>query len=104
ELAATPGQRARERALFVAKQLGFDQVLGDRSTVDVDEGARVAGGADVDRARHQLLAAAVLTVDQDAAGGGRGGLDLLDEGPDGRALADDLGPLIEARAQGGCAG
>ena len=54
----------------------------------------------VDRARHQLLAAAVLAVDQHAAVGRRGGGDLLAQRPDRRALADDLGALIETRAQG----
>src|SRR5205823_11186305 len=75
------------------------QLLGDGGAVDLDEGALAAGGLHVDGARHQLLAAAVLAVDQHAAGGRRGGRDLLAEHPDRGALADDLGPLLEARAE-----
>ena len=99
ELAAAPRQRPRERALLVAEQLGLDQLLGDGGAVDLYEGALAARGLHVDGARHQLLAAAVLAVDQHAPGGGRGGRDLLAQRPDRRALADDLGALLEARAQ-----
>src|SRR5262245_7085977 len=101
ELAAAPRQSARERTLLVTEQLGLDQLLGDGGAVDLDEGALAARGLHVDRPRYQLLAAAVLAVDQHAAGGGRGGRDLLAQRPDRRALADDLGALLEARAERG---
>src|SRR5438128_4930925 len=100
ELATTPRQRAGEGPLLVAEQLGLDQLLGDGRAIDLDEGALAARRLHVDGPRHQLLAAAVLAVDQHAAGGGRGGRDLVAERADRGALADDLGALLEARAQG----
>src|SRR5207245_3493069 len=99
ELPAAARQRPGERALLMAEQLGLDQLFGDRGTVDLDEGTFVTSGLDVDSPGDELLAAAVLAVDQHAAVGGRRGRDLIAERADRRALADDLGPLLEARAE-----
>ena len=64
--------RAGERALAVAEQLGLQQVVGDRPAVDGDErpvGPRPVG---VDHLRHQLLAGAALAVDEHRQVGRRG--------------------------------
>src|SRR2546427_744980 len=99
ELPAAARQRPGERALLMAEQLGLDQLFGDRGTVDLDEGTLVTSGLDMDSPGDELLAAAVLAVDQHAAVGGRRCRDLIAERADRRALADDLGPLLEARAE-----
>src|SRR5262249_57441114 len=75
ELAAAPRQSARERALLVTEQLGLDQLLGDSGAVDLDEGALAARGLHMDSPRYQLLAAAVLAVDQHPPGRRRAGPD-----------------------------
>ena len=67
---------AGERALFVAEQLRFEQVLLQRRAVHLDEVARRAQRVVVDRAGDQLLAGARLAADQ----AGRVALgDLLDD-------------------------
>jgi hypothetical protein len=101
ELAVATRQRSGEGALLVAEQLGLDQLFRDRGAVDLDERALAPHRLDVNGARDQLLAAAVLAVDQHAPVGGRGGRDLLAKHAHRGALADDLGALLEARAQRG---
>ncbi len=83
--------RAGEGAALVAEELGLEQVARDGGGVDGDEGRVAARAVAVQRARHQLLAAARLAVDQH--GGVRvrepadGAEDLLHR----RRLAEDLG-------------
>src|SRR5205823_3202813 len=67
----------------------------------LDERRLATAGQRVDRARHQLLTAAVLAVDQHAADGGGGGGDGLAQGAHRLAVADDLGPHVEARLESG---
>ena len=83
--------RPGERAALVAEELALDEFPGQRGAVDLDEGPQPPrASCDVDRARHQLLAGAVLAGDQDAprAGGGEG--DPAAQLDDHRVLADDL--------------
>src|SRR2546426_844976 len=101
ELAAAARQRARERPLLVAEELGLDQLLRDRGAVDLDKRLLAPRRPGVDGSSDQLLAAAVLAANQHAAGRRRGGGDLLAEPADRLALADDLRTLDEALAQGG---
>ena len=69
--------RAGERALLVAEQLRFEQVLLQRRAVDLDEVARRAQRVVMDGAGDQLLAGARFAADQH----GRIALrDLLDDG------------------------
>ena len=58
------GDGAGERALHVAEQLALDQLGRDRGAVHLDEGAVAPGRGLVQRARHQLLAGAVLAGDE----------------------------------------
>ena len=62
-------------------------------------GAGAPAAERVDRARDQLLAGAVLAVDQHAAVGRRGHRDLLAQLPHRVALADHRLRAIDARAQ-----
>ncbi len=57
--------RAREGPALVPEQLGLDQVGGNGAAIDRDERAARTGAALVDRARHELLAAAGFTRDED---------------------------------------
>ena len=61
------GHRAGEGAALVAEELGLDQLLGDGRAVDLDEGPSRRAEQGVDGAGHQLLAGAVLAVDEHAA-------------------------------------
>src|SRR5258706_5349594 len=99
ELAAPPRHRPGEGAALVAEELGLDQLLGDRRAVDLDEGALAPRGEGVHRAGHQLLAGAVLALDEHPAARGRGHRDLLAQVLDQRALADDLLAPLELGAQ-----
>ncbi len=64
ELADAARDRAGERALLVAEQLGFEQVLGDRGAIDRDERRARAVRFRVHEARQHLLAGAGLAGDQ----------------------------------------
>src|SRR5260370_170117 len=77
ELAAPPRHRAGERAALVPEQLGLDQLLRDRRAVHLDEGPVAPRGERVDGAGHQLLARAVLALDEHAPARGRRDRDLL---------------------------
>src|SRR5207247_8526195 len=99
ELPATARQRARERALLVAEELGLDQLVRDRGAVDLDERLLAPRRPGVDGACDQLLATAVLAADQHPAGRRGGGGDLLTEAADRLALADDRGVLVAALAE-----
>jgi hypothetical protein len=56
---------AGERALRVAEELGFEQLVGQRGAVHGAEPPGAARAARVDRARDELLAAAALPFDED---------------------------------------
>src|SRR5690554_940002 len=53
-----------ERALLVPEKLGFQQMHGDRSAVEFNEGSICARPAEVQRPGHQLLAGTRFTLDQ----------------------------------------
>ena len=76
ELPGAPIGRAREGALLVPEELALEEVLGDRGAVDVDERAVGPVAHLVHEPGDELLAGAVLAVDQDA---GRRRRDLLDD-------------------------
>ena len=71
EFADTACDGAGERTLLVAEQLGLQQVVRDRRTVQRDERARRAARATMDVARQHLLAGARFTHDQHRGIGGR---------------------------------
>ena len=50
--------RVRERALLIAEELAFEEVLGERAAVHLDEGALAPRAPVVDLAREELLQAA----------------------------------------------
>ena len=82
--------RAGERALLVAEQLRLDQVLRDRRAVDLDERALGALAVVVDRVGDQLLAGAVLALDQDVGVAAGHALHQLEHLVHLLALADDV--------------
>ena len=94
ELAAAPGERAGERALLVAEQLGLDQLLGDRGAVDLHERAPRAGPsrAWIARATSSLPVPFSPWIRTRPVVGAAVAI-CSTQRPDGRALADDLGPL-----------
>ena len=86
---------AREGAFFMAKQLAFDQRLGDGTAIDRDQrlfGAQTQG---VDRLRHQFLAGAGFTRDQNREVGSRHqfdfALDALDAGAVAHRVQQEVG-------------
>ena len=81
---------AGEGALLVAEQLRLDQILRDRRAVDLDEGALGALAVVVERVGDQLLAGAVLPLDQDVRIAARHALDQLEHFVHLLALADDV--------------
>src|SRR6185295_16080855 len=64
DLAGRLLDRARERALLEAEQLGFEQRLRDRGAVDRDEGLRCPRAQRVNRAREDFFARAALALQQ----------------------------------------
>src|ERR1019366_10435641 len=79
---------ARERALAMSEELRLDELLRNGSAIDVDERLLRALRQTVQRPRDDLLAAAVLAGDQDAAVRRRRRPDLLVELLHRLALAD----------------
>jgi hypothetical protein len=90
ELAALLRRGARERTLFVAEQLGLDQLLRNGRAVHFHKGPARAPALQVDLTRHQLLAGSVVAGDQNPAVGRRCHLDLLLELRDRLGFAEDL--------------
>ena len=89
--------RAGERALFMAEQLGFHQVLGDRRHVQGDERRSRPRAVAMQGMGYQLLAGAGLAVDQHCDVG-------VAQAPDGaehllhrRRFADDLRGASQGR-------
>jgi hypothetical protein len=74
ELSDSARNRAGERALLVAEQFGFQQMLGDRRAIDRYERLLGAVGAGVDIARQHFLAGAGFAGDHHRSVGAR---DLL---------------------------
>ncbi len=90
------GVGAGERPLLVAEQLALDQVLRNRRAVDLDERALDAVRVVVNRVGDQLLAGAVLALDQDVRVAGRHALDELEELLHLLALPDDVREAVLA--------
>ncbi len=78
---------AREAALLVPEQFGLDQLVGDRRAVDRDEGSLRAGTRQVQVARGDLLAGAVLPEQEDGHVGVGRALQVPGNLAPGRALA-----------------
>src|SRR5713226_486838 len=95
ELSLAPRHRARERPLLVPEQLGLDQLLRDGGAVHLHERLFDARGELVDGPGDELLAAAVLAVNQHPPGRRRRGGDLLAEGLHHGALTDDVPLEVE---------
>ena len=85
-----------ERALLVAEELALDQFLRDRRAVDLDERPLHAVGVVVNRVGNQLLAGAVLALNQDVGVARRHALDQLEEVLHLLALTDDVGEAVLA--------
>src|SRR6266704_6278412 len=68
ELPGAVRRRAGKAPLQVPEQLAFDQLGGNSRAVHFDEWAPPARAERVDRARHQLLARAVLAGDEHGTG------------------------------------
>src|SRR5690606_39588975 len=79
---------AREAALDVAEQLGFEQALRQRAAVDGDERLGLPLGECVDVAGEDLLAGAALAGDEHRRVGGRDGLGEADDLEERAVLAD----------------
>ena len=97
ELPALGHHRAGERAAHVAEELRFEQRLGNRRTVDLDERHVALRAAVMDGARHHLLAGSGLAGDQHRALGLRDELRALNHFLHRAAAADDA-VLVEFRA------
>ena len=81
--------RPRERALFVAEQLGLDQRVGDGAAVDADERTVAPPALVMDGAGDELFARARLALDENRERGARYLADPLDHGLDLGAAADE---------------
>ena len=66
EQARSLGNGTGEGAAAMAEQLRLDQITRDGGAVDLDERAVRPATELVDRARHELFAGAVLSMDEDA--------------------------------------
>ena len=89
--AALPSlQRAGERALLVAEELGRDERRRDRGTIHGDERPGRARRSLVDRPGDELFAGAGLPGDQHGRFGRRDLRQVGEHGPERRRRADDL--------------
>ena len=93
---------ARERAALIPEQLRFEQIVGNRRTVDVDERSSRAGARPVDGPHDEALAGAGLAAQEDRRetrtrrGALEDVLDLLPQTPDAGAVTHDLGQDVHA--------
>ena len=83
----------------MAEQLALDQFLGDGRAVHLHEPLVAPRRQGVDRPRHQLLAGAVLSEDENPPVGGRRDFDLLSQLADRTAVADQCCALVQLLAQ-----
>ena len=84
--------RPREGAPLVPEEL--EQSARNRRAAQFDEGALAPRAQVVDGARDQLLAGAGLSQNQRRGVGRRHSFHLLENAPQGRALADDLTEIV----------
>src|SRR4029077_6236623 len=90
EPAEAPLQRARERALLVAEELGGDERRGNGRTVHTNEGATRSTRLLVDGPRDQLLATAGFTGDEHGRVGHGHLLDECQDATQRYGRSDDL--------------
>src|SRR5690606_12585375 len=102
EPAATKAIGAGEAALFMAEQLGFEQILAEGGAVDGEERFVAAIGRLVDRPGDEFLAGAALAADEDRGAGAGDALDLLADAAHRLAAADQRTRRVglDHRAQG----
>ena len=80
---------ARERARFVAEQLGFQDGLRQRRAIDLDQRLLPAAGQKVQPRCDQFLAGTALADDQHRLGQRRRPRDVLEHFQEGRGFPDD---------------
>jgi hypothetical protein len=83
----------------MAKELRFEQRVGDRRAIDFDERPVVLSAETVNGARDQLFATSGLAGNQYRASARRNELDLPNDLVDGAAPADDAVPAAMERRQ-----
>ena len=96
ECASAKAVCAGERAALVAEQFAFDKLFRQRRAVHRDQRRLRAGPQPVQFARHQFLARAAFTDDQDSAWNRRHTGDRRAERPHGRAVADKRRLAVES--------
>src|SRR5262249_12936650 len=95
--------RIGEGAPLVAEQLGFEEALGNRGAVDVDEWTARPRPRAVDRARDEALPCARLATQQDGRGTPRRRralqnlFELIAQSANASAVAQDLGEGVHPR-------
>ena len=80
-----------ERALLVAEQLGFEQILRDSHTVDRDKRTAGPRAERVEPASEELFPGAAFSLEQDRRIGRRRTVQLLGDLPERRIVPDDAG-------------
>ncbi len=83
-------RRARERPFLIAEELRLDEILWNGGAVDLDEGPLCALAVVVKRVRDELLARAVLPLNQNIRVAARNAFDQLEHFVHLLALADDV--------------
>src|SRR6516225_2468588 len=79
-----------EGAFLVAEKFALQQAGWDSSTIQFHKGVRAARAEIMNRTRDQFLACSGLPVNQHRGTGRGNGLDLVEDGTKGFAMADDL--------------
>ena len=92
-------ERAGERALLVAEELGLEQRLGQRRAVDRHERPGGARAVAVHGARDELLAGAALAADQHGRVALRDARDAIEDGAHRLAAADHVVFEVDLRLQ-----
>jgi hypothetical protein len=80
----------RKSAPFMAKELTFKQVEGNRRTVQLDQRLAATGTRIVNRVSDEFLASSGFSLDQNSRVHRRNPFGLFQNGSQGRAVADDL--------------
>jgi hypothetical protein len=75
---------------FMAKELTFEQVEGNRRTVQLDQRLAATGTRIVNRVSDEFLASAGFSLDQNSRVHRRNPFGLFQNGSQGRTVADDL--------------
>src|SRR5207302_7551756 len=89
ELAFFIRRSSRESRFEVAEEFTFNQVFWNRRAIDLHEHFILAQALRMDGAGYKFFSCARLTIDQDSAVGRCHELNLLTQGFDGDAFADD---------------